>query len=162
MDQAHDHYVVLGVPHTESFEGIQKAYRRLVKECHPDHAGGQGAERFQTVHEAYEVLSDARRRKQYDETLLARKRPIHTDAEPLLSPRRPLRRPEPFSTQGLRADGNTNAQDILLKLIRYEVSEFARVAEYLLSPIGLSTELTDDEEAFVRLYLEQLVEKYGL
>ena len=160
MDQANNHYVVLGVPHTESFEGIQKAYRRLVKECHPDHAGGQGAERFQTVHEAYEVLSDARRRKQYDETLLGRKRRIHTDAEPLLAPRRPFRRPEPFSTQGLRPDGN--AQDILLKLIRYEVSEFARVAEYLLSPIGLSTELTDDEEAFIRLYLEQLVERYGL
>jgi hypothetical protein len=62
--------------------------------------------------------------------------------------------------QGPRANGN--AEDILLKLIRYEVSEFARVAEYLLSPIGLSAELTQDEEAFIRLYLEQLVEKYGL
>ena len=160
MDQSNNHYVVLGVPHTESVDGIHKAYRRLAKECHPDHAGGQGAERFQAVHEAYEVLSDARRRKQYDATLQARKRPVHTDAEPLLGLKRPLRRPEPFGTEGRQANGNTH--DILLKLIRYEVCEFARVAEYLLSPIGLSTELTDDEEAFVRLYLEQLVEKYGL
>ncbi|MGD9725882.1 MAG: DnaJ domain-containing protein [Nitrospiraceae bacterium] len=160
MDQAHNHYVVLGVPHTETLEGIQKAYRRLVKECHPDHAGVQGSERFQVVHEAYEVLSDAGRRKLYDQTLRARTRPLHADAEPLIAPRRPFQRPEPFSMQGPRANGN--AQDILLQLIRYEVSEFARVAEYLLSPIGLSAELTEDEEAFIRLYLEQLVEKYGL
>jgi curved DNA-binding protein CbpA len=160
MDQAHNHYVVLGVPHTETMDGIHKAYRRLAKECHPDYAGGQGSERFQAVHEAYEVLSNAGRRKQYDEALKASRRPLHTDAEPLVAPRPPVRRPEPFGTQGLRTDRYT--QDILLKLIRYEVSEFARVAEYLLSPIGLSTELTDDEEAFVRLYLEQLVERYGL
>ena len=161
MDQPSNHYVVLGVPHTESVDGIHKAYRRLAKECHPDHAGGQGAERFQAVHEAYEVLSDARRRKQYDETLRARNRPVHTHAEPLLGSGGPLRRrPKPFGAQGPRANGST--EDVLLNLIRYEVSEFARVAEYLLSPIGLSTELTDDEEAFVRLYLEQLVEKYGL
>ena len=160
MDQAHNHYVVLGVPHTETLEGIQKAYRRLAKECHPDHAGRQGAERFQVVHEAYEILSDVRRRQQYDEALRAHTRPLHADAEPLLAPRRPFRRPEPFSMQGPRANGN--AEDILLKLIRYEVCEFARVAEYLLSPIGLSAELTQDEEAFIRLYLEQLVEKYGV
>lgn len=161
MDQANNHYVVLGVPHTETLQGIQKAYRRLAKECHPDHTGEQGAERFQALHEAYEVLSDARRRKQYDEALRGRIHPVHAKAEPLCGEGQPLRRrPEPFAAQGPRSNGTT--QDILLQLIRYEVSEFARVAEYLLSPIALSTELTDDEEAFVRLYLEQLVNRYGL
>ena len=50
-----DPYRVLGVPWNVSSEQLHDAYRRLVKETHPDRPGGS-AERFAEVQEAYETL----------------------------------------------------------------------------------------------------------
>ncbi len=153
---------MLGVPHTESTDGIHKAYRRLAKECHPDHAAGQGAEKFHAIQEAYEVLSDAGRRKGYHERLRAGRRALAPDAEPLIRPKSFGLRAEPLAAQRNRITPHINAQDVLLGLIRHEIYEFGRLAECLLSPVRLSPALTEDEEALVRHYLEQLAEKYGL
>jgi molecular chaperone DnaJ len=66
---AKDFYQVLGVPDTASPEEIKKAYRRLAKQYHPDANPNnpQAAERFKEVSEAHAVLSDADKRKQYDQ-----------------------------------------------------------------------------------------------
>lgn len=63
-----DFYAVLGVPETASAKEIKKAYRRLAREHHPDkNAGDPEAERrFKEVQEAYDVLGDEARRKEYD------------------------------------------------------------------------------------------------
>ncbi len=64
-----DLYEILGVSRTSSTEEIKKAYRRLAKQYHPDVNPGNRAaeEKFKEVTAAFEVLSDEKRRKLYDE-----------------------------------------------------------------------------------------------
>ncbi|NYI05265.1 molecular chaperone DnaJ [Allostreptomyces psammosilenae] len=64
-----DYYKVLGVPKDASEADIKKAYRKLARQYHPDaNTGDAGAEeRFKEISEAYDVLADAKRRKEYDD-----------------------------------------------------------------------------------------------
>lgn len=64
-----DFYEVLGVPSDADADAIRKAYRKLAKKYHPDANPGDGTaqSRFQEIGEAYAVLSDAEKRKKYDQ-----------------------------------------------------------------------------------------------
>ena len=64
-----DYYKILGVPRTASPAEIKKAYRKLAKGCHPDtHPGDpQAEERFKEISQAYDILGDEKKRKQYDQ-----------------------------------------------------------------------------------------------
>lgn len=65
---AKNYYETLGVSKDASSDDIKKAYRTLVKKYHPDlHPGDKEcAEKFKEINEANEVLSDEKKRKQYD------------------------------------------------------------------------------------------------
>jgi DnaJ-class molecular chaperone len=63
------YYMILGVSRAESPSGIRAAYRDLVKRLHPDVAGEQSTRAFQEVIEAYDVLSDPQRRRDYNNKL---------------------------------------------------------------------------------------------
>jgi len=63
------YYMVLGVSRTESPTGIRARYRDLAKKLHPDVAGEQATSAFQEVSEAFNVLSDPERRREYNREL---------------------------------------------------------------------------------------------
>jgi molecular chaperone DnaJ len=64
-----DYYELLGVPRKAAQKEIRQAYRRLARKFHPDLNPGDKAseEKFKQVQEAYDVLSDAKKRQAYDQ-----------------------------------------------------------------------------------------------
>jgi DnaJ-class molecular chaperone len=76
-----DLYSTLGVSEGADAETIKKAYRALAKQNHPDATGGdkKKTERFKEIGDAYAVLSDPKRRKEYDRL---RHAPVGTDGMP--------------------------------------------------------------------------------
>ncbi len=63
-----DYYKLLGINKNASKDNIKKAYRKLAMKYHPDHTKGDknAEEKFKKISEAYAVLSDGEKRKQYD------------------------------------------------------------------------------------------------
>jgi molecular chaperone DnaJ len=69
MAQTKDYYAVLGVPASVSQDELKKKYRKLAAKHHPDKNQGdpKSAEKFKEISEAYNVLGDPAKRKQYDQ-----------------------------------------------------------------------------------------------
>jgi molecular chaperone DnaJ len=69
MPQSKDFYAVLGVSASASQDEIKKQYRKLAAKHHPDknRSDPKAAERFKEISEAYNVLGDSQKRKQYDQ-----------------------------------------------------------------------------------------------
>jgi DnaJ-class molecular chaperone len=74
MEKPKDYYHILGVPPTASAATIRRAFRRLAKQYHPDAGPGSSPEIFRELQAAYEILTDADRRRRYDEALGLRDR----------------------------------------------------------------------------------------
>ncbi len=88
---AKSYYAILGISSNASSDDIRSAYRRLAREFHPDHYTG-GSDRFREIQEAYTVLGDAQRRREYEQNISK------------VSPQQPARatkysRPEPLIPQ---------------------------------------------------------------
>jgi DnaJ-domain-containing protein 1 len=68
MSSVQDHYARLGVASSASAEAIKAAYRKKAAQYHPDkNPSPDAAARFREVQQAYEVLGDAQRRKDFDD-----------------------------------------------------------------------------------------------
>ena len=85
---ANSYFAILGISPNATVDEIRSAYRRLAKEFHPDHYTGS-SERFRNIQEAYSVLGNRRRRREYEQSI--RKAPIRTPLRPTTSPE-----PEPL------------------------------------------------------------------
>ena len=68
MTDGRDLYAILGVGEKATEDEIKKAYRKLARKYHPDVAKDKaaGERRFKEINEAYEVLGDPEKRRQYD------------------------------------------------------------------------------------------------
>jgi curved DNA-binding protein len=78
-----DYYQMLGLDRKASEEEIKKAYRKLALQYHPDHHPGdpESEERFKEIGEAYAVLGDPEKRKEYDYSGHARFKRRHTSED---------------------------------------------------------------------------------
>ena len=72
MDQKRDYYEVLGVDKNATPEQIKKAYRKKAIEFHPDRNPGnkEAEEKFKEAAEAYDVLSDEKKKQLYDQEVM--------------------------------------------------------------------------------------------
>ncbi|WP_374440216.1 J domain-containing protein [Epilithonimonas sp.] len=79
-----DYYYFLGIPQDASAEDIKKAYRKLSLKYHPDKNDNDAffSERFREIQEAYETLTDAARRKLYDQNLSSQHRNVKSILPP--------------------------------------------------------------------------------
>ncbi|MFW5759012.1 MAG: J domain-containing protein [Bacteroidota bacterium] len=65
-----DYYQILGIQRNASYDEVRKAFRQLAKKMHPDVNPGKAAhDHFQKINEAYQVLKDEVKRKDYDARL---------------------------------------------------------------------------------------------
>jgi DnaJ-class molecular chaperone len=92
---AKSYFAILGISSKATADEIKRAYRRLAKEFHPDHYEG-GSDTFRDIQEAYAVLGNNRRRREYERKISKRapKRPLRRTAypepEPLIPEERPI------------------------------------------------------------------------
>jgi DnaJ-class molecular chaperone len=82
-----DYYNILGVNKTATSDEIKKAYRKLAIKYHPDKNPGDKSaeEKFKEISEAYEVLSDEKTRREYDQFGKVGSRGQHVNPEDLFS-----------------------------------------------------------------------------
>jgi curved DNA-binding protein CbpA len=81
-----DPYKMLGLSHNADQREIRAAYRSLAKKYHPDAGQGSSAERFRDVQDAYDLLSDVDRRRDYDQRSASESRRPIPCPSPYFSP----------------------------------------------------------------------------
>ena len=130
---AQDHYRILGVGRNATTGDIKSAYRKLVLAHHPDKSpSNQSAEIFLKATEAYEILSDSERRRNYDGSLDMEKRRASQPRPQTQTQARPQPSPQPRATQKV----STIAADVTkLTLIftRGQYNESETLARHIIS-----------------------------
>ena len=92
---AKSYFAILGISPNATANEIRSAYRQLAKEFHPDHYTGS-SERFRNIQEAYSVLGDSRRKREYEQSIrkVPRKTPLRSatypEPEPLIPDEGPV------------------------------------------------------------------------
>ncbi|HEX6711218.1 MAG TPA: J domain-containing protein [Rubrobacter sp.] len=121
-----DPYGLLGVSRGASEEDVRKAYRRLAREYHPDANPGdiKAEDRFKEIQQAYEILSNPNKRREYDE----RSRPTPRRSRPGSS-RKATR--ESRKTTGSASGSRDGGREINWQLKVEGVEDIARISRIL-------------------------------
>jgi curved DNA-binding protein CbpA len=177
MQTAKNLYKLLGLTKEASQEDIRQAYRKLVRKYHPDANPEypQAEERFKEIQQAYEVLSNPQKRREYDQRLGAFSRRGGTGREGAATAGAESGRPHPRST-GRRTEGGTtytvDLSDLLAKLANLSTDrangqieakfqlrgeEIAQLAKVLGEEVARISELVGKDTAgLLRLLNEKL------
>jgi DnaJ-class molecular chaperone len=138
---AKDYYFVLGVSREASGRGIRTAFRDLARRHHPDYAGPAGTPMFRDVLEAYRVLSDPQRRREYDAEVGSRI-PVHTSSRPNVRWDRPVFDPRELFVEP--ASIRPAAEDLLDHILRNFFWSGGPKSEHL-EPLLCDVALSSDE-----------------
>lgn len=89
-----NYYRLLGIPPDANQQRIRAVYRKLAKRFHPDanHGSESAAELFRQVTNAYQVLSDPKRRAEYDRSLKLRPQPVEVTPSAPVDPKHKFNR----------------------------------------------------------------------
>lgn len=143
---AKDYYLVLGVPLDAAPDAIRSAFRRLALRYHPDRGDRADPGAFQEVSEAYEVLSDPRRRRRYDRELEQRR--TRTRVPPAV---KRVRDPEPLISEPVSLAGQPEtirpSFDALLERLTRNVTGFEIPKAEREEPLDFELILAPDEAA---------------
>ena len=121
-----NYYQILGVERSATQEEIKKAYRRLAKEWHPDvNPDPKAEEKFKEINEAYYVLSDEEKRREYDRLLQSGDEKAYKDFMEYIQDflERIRKAPKPKKGQDIRLKLELSLEEAFLgceKLIEYE------------------------------------------
>ncbi|KKJ01161.1 DnaJ C-terminal domain-containing protein [Prochlorothrix hollandica] len=115
MENFRNYYDILNINRQAKGDEIKQAFRRLARQYHPDlNPGDQGAEeKFKTLSEAYEVLSDPNKRAKYDQFSLFWKRQESPGGDRGRNPRPGVRQPEADNDFSQFPDFNIFVDDLL-------------------------------------------------
>jgi molecular chaperone DnaJ len=132
-----NYYLVLGLERGADLPQIKRAYRQAIKRYHPDRGGsGTDADKFMQAREAYEVLSDADRRRAYDASLYREGIPVHlTDARwEAMQRRRAWRAPHQHAAAHLEAFFEGLIPEYFGRHRRRSIMDRDRYMEVVLTP----------------------------
>ncbi|MFP3980363.1 MAG: J domain-containing protein [Desulfobacterales bacterium] len=121
---ARSYYAILGISPDASKQEVKDAYRQLAKQYHPDHEGGDSG-RFRDIQEAYSVLADAGKRREYEQQRSQEARRVRVrvnpgrsaQAEPLIPEREPWHAGRRRHSRSF-ASGDRSGEDIFEWLLR--------------------------------------------
>jgi DnaJ-class molecular chaperone len=117
-----NHYKILGVSRFADQDTIRHAFRAKVRSSHPDLGAGSSPEKFREAVEAYEILSDPGRRREYDQTLAP---PHVARGEPLIPSQEGTAVQRHIYYESLAADPFRMIEDLLQDFNEYFETLFA-------------------------------------
>ncbi|MBS3755297.1 MAG: J domain-containing protein [Desulfobacterales bacterium] len=121
---AKSYYAILGISPDASKQEVKDAYRQLAKHYHPDHEGGDSG-KFRDIQEAYSVLADAGKRREYEPQRSQKAGRVHVrvkpgryaEPEPLIPEREPWHAGRRRYSRSF-ASGDRGGEDIFEWLLR--------------------------------------------
>lgn len=140
----YDYYAILKIKKNATDKEIKSSFRKLAKKKHPDHGGSQ--EEFIKLNEAYSVLSDSIKRKEYDDYLLAEQ---NYKFESLLNNLKEYQSKKEYGSQADILDIDTFEQKTVLldiNLFNYPPNIYTREGKYFAVVKGKSYIVCTPEE----------------